>query len=182
MAVLGLIFWTLESASGRLALNALYGLGCLTVLIATFLINLFDLLGLHHLLNADEVDFVRLATIMLVLRIKNVRREVGMIRVPGLWLMVVLSALTFQACGGGSIAPPSPQPGPTPVLQAISPNSSEQSGPALTLSLVGSNFLPNSRARWNGTDLPTTFVNRSLLTAQVSASALASAGPEQIPQ
>ena len=103
-----------------------------------------------------------------------------MIRVQGLWLVVVLSAVTFQACGGGYIAPPSPPSGPTPGLQAISPNSSEQGGPAFTLSLVGSNFLPNSTARWNGTDLPTTFVNSSLLTAQVSASTLTSAGPDSI--
>ncbi len=101
-------------------------------------------------------------------------------RVPGLWLVVVLSALTFEACGGGYIAPPPPPPGPTPGLQAISPNSSQQGGPAFTFSLVGSNFAFNSAVRWNGTDLPTTFISTSLLTAQVPASAVATAGPDSI--
>jgi len=101
-------------------------------------------------------------------------------RVAGLWLVVVLSSLTFEACGGGYIAPPPPPPGPTPGLQAISPNSSQQGGPVFTLSLVGSNFAFNSAVRWNGTDLPTTFISTSLLTAQVPASAVAAAGPDSI--
>lgn len=103
-----------------------------------------------------------------------------MIRVPGLWLVLVLSALAFQACGGGGGGSTSSPGAPTPALQAISPNSSHQGGPAFTLSLVGSNFLPNSTARWNGSDLQTSFVSSSLLTAQVPASALTSAGPDAI--
>src|SRR5689334_4514691 len=103
-----------------------------------------------------------------------------MIRIPGLWLVVVLSALTFQACGGASNSPPPPPPPVNPTLQAISPNSSYQGGPAFTLSLVGSNFVANSTARWNGTDLQTSFINSSLLEAQVPASAVATAAPDSI--
>src|SRR5215475_7039308 len=100
-----------------------------------------------------------------------------MIRIPGLWLFVVLCALIFQACGGGSNSPPPPV---NPTLQAISPNSSYQGGPAFTLSLVGSNFVANSTARWNGTNLQTTFINSSLIEAQVPASAVATATADSI--
>jgi hypothetical protein len=103
-----------------------------------------------------------------------------MIRVPGLWLIVVLPALTFEGCGGGSTIPPPSSPGLTPVLQTISPNSSSQGGRAFMLSLVGSNFNTQSKVLWNGTDLPTAYVNSSLLTAQVPASAIAAAGPHSV--
>lgn len=101
-------------------------------------------------------------------------------RVRGLWWVLVLSTLAFQACGGGGDGSTSGPVAPTPAIQAISPNSSQQGGPAFTLSLVGSNFLPNSTARWNGMDLQTSFVNSSLLTAQVPASDLTAAGPNAI--
>jgi hypothetical protein len=48
------------------------------------------------------------------------------------------------------------------------------------LSLVGSNFNTQSKVLWNGTDLPTAYVNSSLLTAQVPASAIAAAGPHSV--
>lgn len=45
---LGGMIWNLESVPARLALNGLYGLGWVTVLVATFLINHFDLFGLRQ--------------------------------------------------------------------------------------------------------------------------------------
>ncbi len=54
---MGGVIWNVDSAYGRLALEALYACGYLTVLIATFLINHFDLFGLRqvwlHLLGRD---------------------------------------------------------------------------------------------------------------------------------
>jgi methanethiol S-methyltransferase len=44
----GGVLWNVESASGRIVLYALYAFGWLTVLIATFLINHFDLFGLRQ--------------------------------------------------------------------------------------------------------------------------------------
>jgi len=40
--------WTVESAGGRLALNAIFALGWCTVLVSTFLINHFELFGLRQ--------------------------------------------------------------------------------------------------------------------------------------
>jgi protein-S-isoprenylcysteine O-methyltransferase Ste14 len=45
---LGGVIWNLEYAPARVALNALYALGWVTVLVATFLINHFDLFGLRQ--------------------------------------------------------------------------------------------------------------------------------------
>ena len=45
---LGGVIWSLESTPARTALTALYALGWLTVLAATFLINHFDLFGLRQ--------------------------------------------------------------------------------------------------------------------------------------
>jgi methanethiol S-methyltransferase len=45
---IGGIIWNVESASGRLGLYAIYALGWVTVLVATFLINHFDLFGLRQ--------------------------------------------------------------------------------------------------------------------------------------
>jgi protein-S-isoprenylcysteine O-methyltransferase Ste14 len=45
---IGGVIWNVQSTPGRLALYALYALGWLTVLIATFLINHFDLFGLRQ--------------------------------------------------------------------------------------------------------------------------------------
>jgi methanethiol S-methyltransferase len=45
---IGGIIWSIESAAGRVALYTLYAAGWLTVLLATFLINHFDLFGLRQ--------------------------------------------------------------------------------------------------------------------------------------
>lgn len=80
------------------------------------------------------------------------------------------------ASGGGATGPP-PNP---PTIAAISPNSSEQGGPAFTLSVVGSNFLTGATVQWNGSSMPTTVVSDSLVTANIPASAVAAAGPDAV--
>jgi protein-S-isoprenylcysteine O-methyltransferase Ste14 len=45
---MGGVIWNVENAYGRLALQALYASGWLTILITTFLINHFDLFGLRQ--------------------------------------------------------------------------------------------------------------------------------------
>ena len=71
-------------------------------------------------------------------------------------------------------------PNPVPTIQALSPNSSKQGGPAFTLSVVGSNFLPSSTVQWNGSSLQTSFVSSNLVTADIPASSLSASGPDAI--
>lgn len=93
-------------------------------------------------------------------------------------VLAVLAALSLSDCGGGGgITIP---PNPTPSIAAISPNSTEQGGQGFTLSVVGTNFIPGLMVHWNGTILPTTFVNNLLVTADVPASALTAPGPDAI--
>ena len=92
--------------------------------------------------------------------------------------LALLGTVSLVGCGGGgSRAAPS---NPLPTLAAISPNSSKQGNPGFTLSVVGSNFVASSTVQWNASTLPTTFVNNSLLTANVPASAVATPGPDTI--
>jgi protein-S-isoprenylcysteine O-methyltransferase Ste14 len=45
---MGGVIWNVQNSVGRVALNAVYAIGLLTVLITTFLINHFDLFGLRQ--------------------------------------------------------------------------------------------------------------------------------------
>ncbi len=63
-----------------------------------------------------------------------------------------------------------------PVLTSINPNSVNAGGPALTLTVNGSNFASNSTVRWNGSNRTTTFLSSSQLTAAIPAADVASPG------
>ncbi len=61
-------------------------------------------------------------------------------------------------------------------LAYVSPTSVVTGGPAFTLTTGGSGFISASVVTLGGTSLPTTYVSSTLLTAQVSAAQIASAG------
>jgi hypothetical protein len=63
---------------------------------------------------------------------------------------------------------------PVPVLSSLVPSSIKQDGPAFTLTVTGSGFVPASVVRWNGSSRATTFVNATQLTATILAADLAS--------
>lgn len=67
-------------------------------------------------------------------------------------------------------------PYPLPVLSSVSPASTPTGGPAFTLSVSGSGFVPASVVRWNGSDRPTTYGNSSVLTANITASDIQTLG------
>ena len=96
---------------------------------------------------------------------------------------VSLAAIGQFGCGGsgggvtGGVTGPPPNP---PTLQALSPNSGQQGGPAFTLSVVGSNFLSGATVQWNGSAMPTTVVNGNLVTANIPANAVAAASPDAV--
>jgi hypothetical protein len=89
----------------------------------------------------------------------------------------ILPFVILSACGGGGSNGP---PNPVPAIQALSPNSSQQGGPAFNLSVVGSSFVPGSSVKWNGSTLPTVFVGNSLLTVDIPASDVAGPGPDAV--
>lgn len=65
---------------------------------------------------------------------------------------------------------------PAPVLTSISPASKEALSGAFTLTVNGSNFVNGSVVRWNGSNLTTTYVNSTQLTATVPAANLNNVG------
>jgi hypothetical protein len=69
---------------------------------------------------------------------------------------------------------------PVPVLSTLAPTSALQGGPAFTLTVTGSNFVPASVVRWNGSNRTTTFVSATQLTAAIPASDLVTAGTAQV--
>jgi hypothetical protein len=88
----------------------------------------------------------------------------------------------FTSCGGKSPTtdpPPVTTPNPAPQIVAISPNSSEQGGSGLTLSVVGSNFVSGSTVNWNGNAIaPTNVASSTLLTINLPATALTTPSPD----
>jgi methanethiol S-methyltransferase len=59
---MGGVIWKVASPDGQLALDALYGLGVLIILAATFLINHFDLFGLRQVwLNLRGIPYTNLS-------------------------------------------------------------------------------------------------------------------------
>lgn len=61
-------------------------------------------------------------------------------------------------------------------LAALSPASVTAAGPPFTLTVTGTRFTSQSVLMWNGTQVPTTFFSSTQLTAQISASEIATAG------
>ncbi len=73
-----------------------------------------------------------------------------------------------------------PVDNPVPALSSLSPASAPAGGPAFTLTVNGSNFVPSSVVRWNGSARATTFVNAGQLTVAISAGDIAAQGSAQI--
>lgn len=66
---------------------------------------------------------------------------------------------------------------PTPTTTSISPSSATAGGTGFNLSVFGTNFISGqSTVTWNGSNLATTFVSATELTAVVPASNIAAAG------
>ncbi|RPI32890.1 MAG: hypothetical protein EHM70_07720 [Chloroflexota bacterium] len=69
---------------------------------------------------------------------------------------------------------------PVPGLAGLNPSSAKVGGAGFTLTASGSNFVSGAVLRWNGADLPTTYVNATTLTAQVPAEKITSAGSANV--
>ena len=69
---------------------------------------------------------------------------------------------------------------PTPTITSISPATVIAGGPALTLTVTGTNFLTGATVSFNSTALTTTYVSATQLTAAVPANLIAQPGTAQI--
>ena len=65
---------------------------------------------------------------------------------------------------------------PTPTLTTINPSNATEGGSAFSMTVTGTNFIPGSVVRWNGSDRATTFVSSSELQAAVTAADIATSG------
>ncbi len=63
-----------------------------------------------------------------------------------------------------------------PAITSLSPDHQTAGTSAFTLTVTGQNFVSTSTVRWNGSDLATTFVSPTQLTAQVTAQLAANPG------
>ncbi|HMZ22283.1 MAG TPA: BACON domain-containing carbohydrate-binding protein, partial [Blastocatellia bacterium] len=68
----------------------------------------------------------------------------------------------------------------TPTLTTLIPNSTQAGGAAFTLTLLGTNFAGSAQVRWNGSTRQTVFGSSTLLTAQIPATDIATAGTAQV--
>jgi uncharacterized protein (TIGR03437 family) len=71
-------------------------------------------------------------------------------------------------------------PNPMPVLSTITPNSAPLGGGALTVTVIGAQFVPGSVVRWNGQDRATSFLNSTVLQAVLPATDFVTAGTAAI--
>ena len=78
--------------------------------------------------------------------------------------------------GGESAASTFTINNPLPVASSLSTSVVVAGGAGFNLTVGGSNFVPTSVVRWNGTDRATTYVSSTQLTAAVNAADIASAG------
>jgi hypothetical protein len=62
--------------------------------------------------------------------------------------------------------------GVTPAITSFSPAGVRAGSPTFTLIINGSNFAPNAKVLWNGTELTPHFVNASRLEVEIDASLL----------
>jgi hypothetical protein len=81
-------------------------------------------------------------------------------------------------CPAGTSAPPLAfiVNNPVPSVSSIAPSTMPAQGPAFTLTVNGSKFVPNSSVLWNGTALTTTFVSAAQVTAAVPAAGILAPG------
>lgn len=67
-------------------------------------------------------------------------------------------------------------PNPVPVTLALTPNSNSAGSALFTLTVNGTDFVPNSVVRWNSSDRSTTYVSSTQLQATITAADVSVAG------
>jgi len=65
---------------------------------------------------------------------------------------------------------------PIPAITSLSPSSKAAGSPAFTLTVNGTNFVPSSIVRWNGSDRSTIYVSNTKLTASITGADISTPG------
>ena len=101
---------------------------------------------------------------------------------PLIGTATVAQVVVFNPAPGGGLSTSSDFEvrNPVPIVAGVSPSSLLLGSPPTNVSITGSGFVASSVARWNGTDLTTTFVSSSNLTARIGDSTLATVGTGQL--
>lgn len=99
----------------------------------------------------------------------------------GLAAAILLSAScgAGYSVGGGTVGG-GPPPPDTPTLVSISPTSATAGTSAVGLTLTGSNFSNTAVVQWNGSQIPSTWMSSTLMTASVPSNDVAAAGSAKV--
>ncbi len=89
--------------------------------------------------------------------------------VLSLMLLGFVSAMLFSSCGYNGCAD-------VPVLTSISPTSAAAAGPAFTLTLTGRHFHSDTVFFFGGTELASTTVNDTIMTATIDSKYISTPG------
>jgi hypothetical protein len=88
--------------------------------------------------------------------------------------------ITVANSGGGTTSSLNfsilPSPPLTPTITSVSPQNATAGGAAFTLTLTGTNFVQDSVVNWNGGARTTTYQSATSISAQISATDIATAG------
>jgi hypothetical protein len=108
-------------------------------------------------------------------------------------LSIEISPSDIANAGTNNVTVATPSPGggvsgaavfsvanPVPTLTTFVPSATQGGGPAFTLTVSGTNFVPASIVRWEGQARPTMFVSSNELKAEISAANIASGGEKAI--
>lgn len=102
--------------------------------------------------------------------------------------LLFLTMSTISGCAGGGLSPASSAPenpatsdsNPLPSIASISPPSIVAESTDVTISIVGSGFVPGSTVQWNGVTLAKTYISATSLSATIPGSMLASGTLTQV--
>ena len=88
--------------------------------------------------------------------------------------VALLTAAFALGLFGAGIASAEPD-NPVPFITTLSPSAAAIGGPAFTLTVAGSDFVPGSEVHWNGEARPTTYLSAGQLAAHIDATDIAAA-------
>ena len=118
------------------------------------------------------------------IRVKVTGSFTSVAPLTGLQNMTLISTSTRTVMGSvdmqSQVVNPSGPSGTTPTLSSISPNTMPAGSAQFVLTATGTSFVSGSAIQWNGTNLVTTFVNATKLTAVIPANLVALPGTASV--